>query len=109
MLSENTSYIRRKSKRPGALTNFFGKIFLEQKLNNWFGWILIIGLAVVFGYLIATKTIIGLGLLGAVIGSFLVIVCLLNTEAGLYINLIYAFLACQFSRMFFHDTFPIGV
>lgn len=109
MLSNDTTYLRRKIKRPGTLSSFLGRTFLEQKLNNPFGWLLVAGIATCFGYLIATKTVLGLGLFGAVIGSFVIIACLLSTEVGLYINLVYSFFACHFSRFLFHDEFPIGV
>jgi putative inorganic carbon (hco3(-)) transporter len=107
MLSNHT-YVRRR-KRPVSISNVLEKIFLQDKLNNWVGWLLIAGVAVFFGYLIATKTYLGLSLFGLILGFFVVIACLINTELGLYINIIYSFFAFHFSRFLFNDEFPVGV
>jgi len=105
----NQTYVRRKLKNTRSVSAFLEKVFLEQKLNNWFGWLLILVIALGFGYLIATKTVMGLGLFGLIIGFFLIIACLVSTELGLYINVLYSFFAFHFSRYLFHDEFPVGV
>jgi putative inorganic carbon (HCO3(-)) transporter len=89
--------------------NIFYKIFVQQRLDNWIGYTFLILLAVVIGYLIAQKTLIGLGLVGSVCGLAIILVCMLNTTAGLYISLIYAFFAFHISRLFFNDLLPVGV
>ena len=72
-------------------------------------WVyLIFCLAIVLGVLLAKNLVIGIGLFGGLMGLALVIVCILNAEAGLYINIIYSFFAFYFERLFFSD-FPIGV
>jgi putative inorganic carbon (hco3(-)) transporter len=105
----NDTYVRRKIKNSRSVSAFLEKVFLEQKLNNWFGWLFIALIAIGFGYLVATKTFLGLGLFGVILGFFLIIGCLVSTELGLYINVLYSYFAFHFSRYFFHDEFPVGV
>lgn len=72
-------------------------------------WVfLIFCLAIVLGVLLAKNMVVGIGLFGGLMGIALVIVCLLNSEAGLDLNVVYSFFAFYFARLFFND-FPIGV
>lgn len=98
-----------RKQRVGGIAQFMERIFLEEKLNNWIGYIFFTGIAVVFGYLIARQTLVGFGLFGFVLGFFTVLACMTNTELGLYINLCYSFFAFHLSRFLFHDEFPVGV
>src|SRR5690349_13063085 len=82
---------------------------LIQKLNSVSGYIIVAALAACFGYLIATKTLLGFGVLALSIGLFMVIVCLLFPETGLYINILYSFFAFHFNRFLFNNEFPVGV
>lgn len=82
---------------------------LMQKLNTVTGYLIIGALAVSFGYLIATKTLLGFGVLGLSVGLFTFIVCLLFPETGLYINIFYSFFAFHFNRFLFNNAFPIGI
>src|SRR5215213_10371669 len=85
------------------------EIFLIQKLNNPFGYIFLSGIACVFGYLIATHIIIGLTIFGLLLGLAVLIVCISNTEAGLYINLIYSFFAFYINRLVFSGNLSVGI
>jgi putative inorganic carbon (HCO3(-)) transporter len=99
----------RKRNRAGRIGKFFSEAFLVQKLDNWVGYILLGLLATGFGYLFATRMLAAMGLVGLVLGLCVIIPCLLNTEAGLYINLFYSFFVCYFSRLFFHDYSNVGM
>ena len=99
----------RRRVRVGGVAQYLERIFLEEKLNNWIGYLLFTGIASVFGYLVARQTLMGLSLFGFVLGFFTVIACLLSTELGLYINLCYSFFAFHLSRFIFQDNFPVGV
>lgn len=92
-----------------AAGQFSKKIFLEQKLQNVAGYFIVAIIAVFFGYLIARQTVLGLGLVGLLIGAFGVILCMLNPELGLYLNIGYSFFSYHFSRLLFDDGFPVGV
>lgn len=110
-MPENDSIsLKRKSRNSlHPLGRFIDRVFLEEKLNNWVGILIVAAVATVFGYLIAEKTFLGLSLFAIVLGLAVVIMCLLSTEAGLYINIFYSFFAFHFSRFLFHDEFPVGV
>jgi hypothetical protein len=97
-----------RSQVISGIEKFWYNSFIDQKLNNWVGYILFFASAVVFGYLFAHQTEIGIGLTGAIIATAVVIVCFVNTEVGLYIVVIYSFFAYAFSR-FFYPEFPTGV
>ena len=71
--------------------------------------ILLFFFAVILGYLFAVKTTTGIGIAGLMCSTAVVLACILDTQTGLYINLIYSFFAFAFSRFFFNDAFPTGV
>ncbi len=109
-MPDNSSIsIRRKIRETPTISYFFHRYFIVEKLNNWVGWVVAVFLAVVFGLLISANMVVGLGLFGVIFGIFILLACLVNTEAGLYINLLYAFFICQFDRYVFNNQFPIGV
>ena len=91
-----------------GIEKFWNTSFIDQKLNNWVGYILFFISAVVFGYLFANQTEAGIGLIAAIISAAILIFCLVNTEVGLYITIIYSFFAFAFARFFYPD-FPTGV
>lgn len=91
------------------ISRFSKRTFLEQKLDNPVGYLLVSLIAVFFGYLIAKQTFLGLGLVGLLVGSFTVFLCLAYPEAGLYLNIAYSFFSFHLSRFLFNDSFPVGV
>jgi putative inorganic carbon (HCO3(-)) transporter len=109
MADQHSITLRRKPRSGNPEGGFFHRYFVVEKLNNWVGWLLAVVIALVFGYLIASNTTLGLGLFGVIFGVFIFCACLVNTEIGLYINLLYAFFICQFDRYIFNNQFPIGV
>jgi hypothetical protein len=52
---------------------------------------------------------VGLEVFGAIIGFFVILTCLLSTEAGFYINIIYSFFAYAVNRYLFREEFQVGV
>jgi len=107
MADKNHTPSIRKPAR--SFEKFSEKTFLTDKLNNWPGYLLFSLFAVGMGYLMARQTILGMGLTGLIVGSALLFVCLLSTEAGLYTNMIYAFFANHLNRLFFYGQLQIGV
>jgi putative inorganic carbon (hco3(-)) transporter len=105
----DVKHYRHKIKTGNAFFTYLHQVFLAQKLNNWLGYFLIAAIAIAFGILTAKEFVLGLGLLGVVLGVFTLLACLLNTELGLYINMVYIFFAYHISRLFFNDQVPIGV
>ncbi len=98
-----------KQGRFTTLTALWDKLVLEQKLNNWAGWLLFLFIGAATGFLISRHLVFGLSITGMACGAAIVIACLNNAETGLYINIVYSFFGFQVSRMFFHDTLPVGV
>ncbi len=84
------------------------RIFIDEKLNNWVGYFIFGAIAVLFGYLMGQKAFLGMGLFALVIGVFVIMACLVSPEAGLYINLYYAFFCCYFLRLI-DPSFPVGL
>jgi O-antigen ligase/polysaccharide polymerase Wzy-like membrane protein len=87
----------------------FDRVFLEQKLDNWQGYVLFLLLAVGMSYVMAYQLLLGMGLTAFLVGMTVVLICLLNTEVGLYINMGFSFFVCNFNRLFFHDSVEVGV
>jgi putative inorganic carbon (hco3(-)) transporter len=77
--------------------------------QNRKGWlVLIFGLAIMLGVVLARNLMLGIGMFAGLIGIAVVIVCLLNVEAGLYINVIYSSFVCLPMRLV-DDQFPVGI
>ncbi|HXS38527.1 MAG TPA: O-antigen ligase family protein [Flavipsychrobacter sp.] len=90
-------------------SNAWKQVFIEQKLNNWLGYLLFFFIAIGMGYLMANQLTLGLGLTGLICSMAVIMICMISAEAGLYINVLYSFFAFHFSRLLFHDNFPVGV
>lgn len=101
-------YIRQRARQKNPVAAFLHNTFLAQKLNNWVGYLIIIGIACVFGYLTSKEMLLGVGMLGFVIGLAIVVTCVVSPEVGLHINLIYAFFSYLIAR-WTQDQFPVGV
>ena len=86
-----------------------GRIFLEKKLNNWVGVLLFTGIGVSMGWMLATRPLLGVGIVLLSMSLALVIACLMSTETGFYLNMAYTFFAYHFSRLLFNDPLPVGV
>jgi len=80
----------------------------ERKLNHWMAYLLMGGIAVMVGLLMADNLKIGMGFAGGVIGTAVVVACMVDTAAGLFINVVYSFVAFYLSRLLFRDEFPVG-
>ncbi|HEV2355373.1 MAG TPA: hypothetical protein VGR89_14080, partial [Puia sp.] len=82
--------------------------FTGVRANRWLVPLLV-GLAVLLGYLLAKQMVLGIGLFAGIVSMAVIIVCMVNVEAGIYINIFYSFFIFHFSREFFNDDFPVGV
>lgn len=95
--------------KPKFFNNLLQKIFIREKLNNWAGYLFSLAVAALFGYLMAEKTLVGFGAIGLIFGIAIALVCILNTEAGLYICMGYSFFISHFNRLLFNDAIPVGI
>jgi putative inorganic carbon (HCO3(-)) transporter len=100
---------RRRKSTTSRIIRSVERVFLEKKLNNRTGGLLITFVAVGMGYLLAKDMLLGIGVFGLVLGLSVTIACLLSSETGFYINFAYCFLVYQASRMFFRDGLQVGV
>jgi putative inorganic carbon (HCO3(-)) transporter len=105
----NRGNISTAPKISDRIEKFSEKTFLVQKLNNWPGYVLFALLALGMGYLMAHQLLLGMGITGMIVGLTVAIVCILNAEAGLYINMVYSFFICYFNRLLFNDELQVGV
>jgi putative inorganic carbon (hco3(-)) transporter len=101
-------YTIRRNK-PARPSSFLEKIFIEQKLNNVIGYGVAVIIAGVFGYLIAKETLVGLEIFAAIFGFFVLMTCMLSTEAGFYINIFYSFFIYAINRYLFREEFQVGI
>lgn len=97
-----------KNSLSRKLQHFFGQTFFLKKLNNWFGYLLAICIALGFGYLLATNLVVGLGVFGAILGLFVAIICISSAETGLYIIAGFSFFVSFFSRLLFKGRCRLG-
>jgi len=103
------SLVKIKNILYSVVSTYLHKIFIEQKLNNFIGYASLSFFGVALGYLFAVQTTLGIAIAGLVCSTAVVMACILDTQMGLYINVIYCFFAFAFSRFFFNDEFPTGV
>ena len=70
-------YIRQKL-RPNPILSFLQRMFVIEKLNNGFGIFLISIVAAGFGYLLANNLFFGVGVVGALVSLFVLVLCLIT-------------------------------
>lgn len=70
---------------------------------------LLLFLAVAIGFLTAYNYKFGVGFAGAVLVACITFLCMINAEAGLYVNLAYSFLISYLDRLLFTGEFTEGV
>jgi putative inorganic carbon (hco3(-)) transporter len=87
---------------------FFQKIFLNEKLNNWIGFLIVSFIAILFAYLASANIYWGATALGVVIGICSLTVCIISPELGLYLTAVYVFFLSALPRFFYFDL-PVGV
>jgi putative inorganic carbon (HCO3(-)) transporter len=103
---EMTNHKRKVRTRIGS---GLARVFVERKLNNWVGVLLFALIAVSMGLLLARDMVLGFGVFGVILGLAAIIACLLSTETGFYVNMIYCLFVYHISRLFFDDQLPVGV
>jgi len=88
-MTTNNPVLRRKQRVSGRLSKWLTRTFIDEKLNNWFGWILFGLLAAGLGYLMAAEMTVGASIFGIVIGLCLVIPVFASGGVGLAFILVY--------------------
>jgi len=85
------------------------RTFIRLKLNNWLGMIILAAIACIFGYLLATDTIVGMALFALIAGLFIVVLCFTNIVFGFNLLLFVGFFGYFFSNALMDGTLPIGM
>ena len=101
--------MRDRSTSSKPLHGFFHRIFLNEKLDNWVGFLVLTLISTAFAFLLANNLLLGLGVFAAVAGICVLVTCLLNPLAGLYLTMLYGFSASALSRFVLKDQLPVGV
>lgn len=101
--------MRNKVFSTNPLQAFLQKVFINEKLNNWVGGLIVVIIATAFGFLLSSDIILGVSVFAVIIGVVVLTICLLNTEFGLYLTMLYAFSASALSRFLLRDQLPVGV
>jgi hypothetical protein len=84
------------------------KTFIRTKLNNWLGILLLIAIACIFGYLLATDMLVGMTLFALIAGLFIVILCFTNIVFGFNLLLFVGFFGYFFTNALTQGDLPIG-
>src|SRR4051794_23756776 len=98
-----------KSNPFNRLSAFFQKALVQQRMNSWLGYVILWGIAVFLGYLMAEETVLGLGVAGLLVAITVAVICISNAEAGLYICIAYSLYISYFSRLLFNDELQVGI
>jgi putative inorganic carbon (hco3(-)) transporter len=65
--------------------------------------------AIMVGYLSVFQPLLAIGAAGLAVGVTVLLICLLNAEAGLYICMCYSFFICFFDRLIFNGDLLEGI
>lgn len=105
----NGKYLRQRQKQGNPVAVYLHQAFIGQKLNNWVGILLIALISGGLAFAMSQELLLGIGVLGAIVGFFVIVGCMVSGELALYINVVYGLSAYHFSRWLMNDEFPVGV
>ncbi|HVU58058.1 MAG TPA: O-antigen ligase family protein [Puia sp.] len=101
----------------GALKERFSKkisdlsvrTFIRLKLNNWLGMLVLGAIACLFGWLLATDTLVGVAFFALIAGLFVVILCFTNIVFGFNLLLFVGFFGYFITNALTDGNLPIGM
>jgi len=105
----NNYVLRRKQRVSGRLSRFFTKTFIDEKLYNWFGCILLGLIAVAIGYLMARQIVLGLTVIGVGLALCVVLPSLANGPLSLYFVLFYNYFIYMVPRLLDNTDLKVGI
>lgn len=105
----NNYTLRRKQRVSGWMTRWLSRTFLDQKLYNWFGFILLGFIAAVIGYSLANQTMVGLSIIAVVFGLCIALPCLASAETALYFILFYNYFIYVVPRLLDNEELKVGL
>ena len=96
------------SSKSVKLVAILKKKIIDEKLNNGLGFFLIFLLAAIISLLSVIKPILAVSLILLPIGVLILLICILNREAAIYINTFFAFFIYFIDRIVSLGSLPIG-
>jgi hypothetical protein len=105
----NNYALRKNGRTSGRLRRFLSRVFINEKLYNWFGCILLGLIAVGFGLLLATRVEVGFILVAVVGGLCVMIPSLASGMTNLYFIVYYNFFIYAVTRMVNSDVIKPGI
>lgn len=88
---------------------FFQKAIIQEKFNNWVGFLLVFLIAGTFGYVLSENLLAGMLVFVTFVGIGYFIICISSSMLTLYILMSFAFFVEFFLRLFFGGKFLTGV
>jgi len=105
----NNYAIRGNRRAGGRLKKWFSRVFIDEKLYNWFGCLLLGVIAIGFGYLLAIRVDLGLILLVSIVGLCVVIPAMASGMAALSFIVIYNYFIYVVPRLLDTDVIKVGI
>lgn len=103
-------FISSKNKLGSPALPFRKKNGLPGIFNNWYILFAVIG--VIFGFLIAKQTVIGISIFVGLLGLLIALICISSVKAGLSIIITFSFFASylvNLATFFLNVSIPVGV
>lgn len=91
------------------MRSFLSKVFIDEKLYNWFGCLLLGLIAVVFGYLLAKRVDTGFVLVAVVGGLCVIFPVLASGMTTLYFIVYYNLFIYVVPRLLNNDVIKVGI
>jgi putative inorganic carbon (HCO3(-)) transporter len=108
-MENNYAIPKRKQRVSGRFSRWLTRTFLEDKLYNWFGCLLLGIISAGMGYLLAKQAEVGVVILVIIVGLCLILPCLANGAVSLYFILFYNLNIYVVPRMLENDSIKVGV
>jgi hypothetical protein len=105
----NDQVLQRRQRVSGRFSRWANRVFLVEKLDNWFGISLLGMIGVGFGYLLADHMAIGIGVFAGVLGLCVLLPTLASSATALYLVLIYNYFIYVIPHLLNDDTVTVGI
>ena len=105
----NNYALRGNRRISGRLRSFLSRVFIDEKLYNWFGCILLGLIAVGFGLVLAKQVDLGFILVGVVLALCVALPVMASGMTALYFILYYNFFIYVVPRLLDSDVIKVGV
>ena len=105
----NNYALRSNRRTSGRLRRFFSRVFIDEKLYNWFGCVLLGLIAVGFGLALAKRVDIGFILVAAVVGLCVILPVMANGMTALCFIVFFNYFIYVVPRLLDNDVVKPGI